>query len=114
MIVSFAEVFGWALALAIERGMPSERGENLEGYRTSRLVLLLCAPWVHVVCRAFSIPGLKGLNKSNKKTSFDNKNAQAEKTDYPLARNQYINNSPGIFPVFARVRIQVRHVFAPK
>ena len=24
---------------------------------------------------------------------------------YPLARNQYINNSPGIFPVFAWVRI---------
>ena len=32
---------------------------------------------------------------------------------YCLARNQYINNSPGIFPVFARVRIQARHVFAP-
>ena len=32
---------------------------------------------------------------------------------YPLTRNQYINNSPGIFPVFAWVRIQAQHVFAP-
>ena len=34
------------------------------------------------------------------------------KDHIPLARNQYINNSPGIFLVFARVQIQARHVFA--
>ena len=32
---------------------------------------------------------------------------------YPLARNQYINNSPGCFPVSARMRIQARYVFTP-
>ena len=32
----------------------------------------------------------------------------------PLAQNQYINNSPGFFPVFARMQMQARHVFASK